>query len=296
MGNGATTTYTYHPQNLRLTNLTTSGNIQNLSYQYDAVGNVKTITDTKRSQVSTFNYDDLNRMTSFNLSGAAPEAHTWSYNAIGNITQHVVNGAPQNYTYDPFRLHAVTAVGTSTYVYDANGNMTNRAGAIMVYDEENRLSQMTETNGTVTTYTYDGAGQRAKKVVTSGGNTTTTLYVGNYFEKVTQTGDITKYYYFGSQRVAVKQSGTLFYLHTDPLGSISVTTNQSGRRRARSPTCRSAKSAPARVMSRRITRSQVNGLKRRMDCCIMGHGITMRKLGALSSQTISSRTFTTRNR
>jgi RHS repeat-associated protein len=38
----------------------------------------------------------------------------------------------------------------------------------------------------------------------------------------------TKYYDFGDQRIAVRQNGTLSYLHGDHLGSTSVTTNNAG--------------------------------------------------------------------
>jgi len=49
--------------NLRLTQLTTSGNLQNLSYLYDNVGNITRITDTIRSETLNFVYDDLDRLT-----------------------------------------------------------------------------------------------------------------------------------------------------------------------------------------------------------------------------------------
>lgn len=37
-----------------------------------------------------------------------------------------------------------------------------------------------------------------------------------------------KYYYLGSQRVAMRQGGVLTYLHGDHLGSASLVTNASG--------------------------------------------------------------------
>ena len=39
---------------------------------------------------------------------------------------------------------------------------------------------------------------------------------------------VTKYYYLGSQRVAMRQGGVLTYLHGDHLGSASLATNASG--------------------------------------------------------------------
>ncbi|MDE3088802.1 MAG: hypothetical protein KGJ80_05405 [Chloroflexota bacterium] len=56
-----------------------------------------------------------------------------------------------------------------------------------------------------------------KKVVGS----TATYYVGNYYEVSGAT--VTKYYYFGAQRVAMKQGTAVTYLHGDHLGSTSVT-------------------------------------------------------------------------
>ncbi|MBL8061759.1 MAG: RHS repeat-associated core domain-containing protein [Anaerolineales bacterium] len=54
----------------------------------------------------------------------------------------------------------------------------------------------------------------------------TTYFVGNYYEV---TGSIvTKYYYAGAQRVAMRANGTLYFLLGDHLGSTSLTTNDSG--------------------------------------------------------------------
>ncbi len=220
LGNGVTTTYTYHPQNLRLTQLTTGGNLQNLSYLYDNVGNITRITDAVRNETLNFAYDHLDRLTS--VTGAYSQS--WVYNAIGNITQF--NGV--NYTYHPTtRPHAVTQVGSTTYTYDANGNMLSRGADTFQYDYENRLTQAT-VGGLATQYAYNADGARVKRVMGS----TTTYYIGNWFE-VTQAGAVTKYYYFNGKRVAMQyiapqQGGVLTYLHTDHLGSTSVASTASG--------------------------------------------------------------------
>ncbi len=95
----------------------------------------------------------------------------------------------------------------------------------MTYDVENRLTKNTHSSG-IPEYAYDGDGKRVKKVVTVSGVSTTTFYVGDHYEVT--NGSSVKHYSFGTQRVAVKQGSTVFYLHGDHLGSTSVTTNGSG--------------------------------------------------------------------
>jgi RHS repeat-associated protein len=71
---------------------------------------------------------------------------------------------------------------------------------------------------------YDGDGRRVKSIFN--GNTTT-YFVGNHYEVTGST--ITKYYYAGGQRIAMRTNGTLNYLLGDHLGSTSLTTNASGQ-------------------------------------------------------------------
>jgi RHS repeat-associated protein len=74
----------------------------------------------------------------------------------------------------------------------------------------------------IATFVYDGDGNRVAQTI--GG--TTTYFVGNYYEKTGST--ITKYYYAGSQRVAIRKGSTLSYLLSDHLGSTSLTINTNG--------------------------------------------------------------------
>jgi YD repeat-containing protein len=119
----------------------------------------------------------------------------------------------------------VSQVGSYTFSYDCNGNMLTRTGSGRTYNQtwegENRLTGISSA-GTAT-FAYDGDGNRVKATVSG----VTTVYVGNYFE---HSGTVAKtYMYAGSQRVALRQGGTVYFLLGDHLGSTAVTANGSGR-------------------------------------------------------------------
>ena len=153
--------------------------LQKLSYTYDLVGNVQTLTDAQNSnQVQSFGYDWLDRLTSAttNGMGVGQYSHTYQYNAIGNITSY--NGNAYTYGSQP---HAVTAAFGNSYAYDANGNQSSRTiGGVtytFTYDYENRLTAI--AGGSVTaSFLYDAEGNRVKGTV----NGVTTVYVAGLYE------------------------------------------------------------------------------------------------------------------
>ena len=124
-------------------------------------------------------------------------------------------------------------MGSDTYTYDANGNQTSRTvgdnSYMLEYDAENRMTGMTVGSGNAS-FVYDGDGNRVKGTV--GG--VTTAYIGNYFEWVSSTSNMKKYYYAGSTRVAMRTGtpGTVNYLLGDHLGSTAITTDSSGLKSA----------------------------------------------------------------
>jgi hypothetical protein len=83
---------------------------------------------------------------------------------------------------------------------------------------------VTGVNGTnlSAAFVYDGDGKRVKSVIGS----ETILFVGGHYEK--QGSNVTKYYFAGSQRIAVGKNGTLSYLLGDHLGSTSLSTDAAG--------------------------------------------------------------------
>ena len=136
-GNGAQTNYAYDPNSLRLTNLitqSTSGRIQDLSYQFDSVGNITGLIDSTNTASQSFLYDDLNRL--IQASGSYG-TFTYNYDSIGNMLNK--EGVNLSYGRAGRLVHAVTRYGDSIIDYDANGNMIRKGSLELAYDAENRL-------------------------------------------------------------------------------------------------------------------------------------------------------------
>ena len=74
-------------------------------------------------------------------------------------------------------------------------------------------------------FVYDGDGNRVKSTFNG---TITTYFAGAHYEVTGST--ITKYYYAGTQRIAMRTGSTLSYLVGDHLGSASLTTDAAGNK------------------------------------------------------------------
>jgi RHS repeat-associated protein len=73
------------------------------------------------------------------------------------------------------------------------------------------------------TFVYDGDGKRVKSTING---SLITYFVGTHYEVA--NGVVTKYYYAGAQRIAMRSNGTLFFTLGDHLGSTSLTTSATG--------------------------------------------------------------------
>ncbi|MCO5242347.1 MAG: hypothetical protein M9927_00660 [Anaerolineae bacterium] len=164
---------------------------QNLAYTYDLTGNITSIVDSNNaSQMQTFEYDALNRLTRGYTSsvGVGVYDENYPYDATGNLTS---KGGVGSYTYGVqaadcpegalSKPHAVVAAGSSYlfYCYDQNGNMRRRkvgtTATTFTYDAENRLVNV----GGADTFVYDADGGRVKTTFDG----TTTIYVGSHYER-----------------------------------------------------------------------------------------------------------------
>jgi RHS repeat-associated protein len=232
--NGVTTTYQYRADNNRLQNITTnnpsSGDLINLTYGFDYVGNITQITDNlvaDGSKNRTYTYDSLNRLTEAN-SPSYGGSLVYQYDKAGNMTYNSRYG---HYEYeDSNHVHAVTKVkktdGTlvAEYAYDVNGNMESGAGRTFSYDYDNRPTSIAY-DGKATVSVYDASGFRVKKTIPDTEITfKTTTYIGDLYECT--EGECTKYIFSGSDRIAKLDDTKTYYYHSDHLGSSTVVTDE----------------------------------------------------------------------
>jgi YD repeat-containing protein len=239
LGNGIETKYTYKPDNRRLSNLESHGNIagtfQNLTYKYDPVGNITNLTNNVAipppntfggPTSQTFGYDDLYRLTTatgnFKSSPSKLRDYTLAmqYDNIHNITNKTQTdtlassgnkGIPQKgttydwaYAYQGAQPHAPSHIGTRTYYFDANGNQTgytnDQNGTRRdIIWDEDNRIQSISDNGSTTDYKYDDQGQRIFKIGKQG----ETVYV-NQFYVVRNRSIVSKHVFAGTSRLATK--------------------------------------------------------------------------------------------
>ena len=103
--NGISTTYTYDNQNSRLKTII-SPTVENLTYTYDPVGNIKSINDTINAKLYAMTYDDLDRMVKVAIG---PDNYAYSYSSLGNIMKIVKNNQSMKYIYNGL-AHAPSSI------------------------------------------------------------------------------------------------------------------------------------------------------------------------------------------
>ena len=247
-GNGAQSTRAFDSLG-RLTAITAGANAatQNLSYNYDNLGNILERKDVRSNPAATliedFLYDNLNRLTKSTLNSGIVK--TYSYYGSGNIKSKSDFGDTYVYGENGAGPHAATTVksGVTTvgsYKYDANGSMTQRVTGNVTtnftYTAFNSPSAMAEVGGDYSNFEYDH--NRARMLQTS--NQGSTIYLnmsatgGTLYEKETRSagGGTFHRHYIGNMIGAFvledygtsRQENRQYFLK-DHLGSTDVVMN-----------------------------------------------------------------------
>ena len=161
---------------------------------------------------------------------------TVSYNNLGNITSKSDVGS---YTYGagsagPHAVTSITGTRPGTYSYDANGNLSSRAGDSITWYSYNKPKKINDGSD-YAEFKYGPDRARFKQVAKTGTTTTTTSYVGPHFEKET-AGSTTQYrhnIFAGGQMIAVYMrptsgSITTQYVHRDHQSNVVAVTDTGG--------------------------------------------------------------------
>jgi RHS repeat-associated protein len=237
--NGVQTSYNYDALN-RLTQMqatcgTGSGcgtpgtAISSYAYTLGPAGHRLSVAELSGRSVN-YVYDDLYRLTSETISGAASQngAIGYQYDAVGNRLQR--NSS----------VPAIPATGLLNYdandrtasdPYDSNGNLLNGGGGSNVYDFENRLVQAGGVK-----LVYDGDGNRVQETVA--GVTTKYLVADQNSTGYAQVMDelqgtaVTRTYSYGleltNERQTIFGAPTTSFYGYDGHGSVRFLTDSTG--------------------------------------------------------------------
>ncbi|MBP1910115.1 RHS repeat protein [Methanolobus bombayensis] len=144
LSNGVNTSYSYDSEKLLLNRIYTA-TLQDLNYDFDNVGNILEIEDNVLNSVKTYGYDDLDRLTSADVSINSTPTYQrdFIYDQYGSIRQ--VNGnyvTISSYSYNLTPFHAPDTYNGNILDYDANGNLVEDEDFIYTYNDANQLSEV----------------------------------------------------------------------------------------------------------------------------------------------------------
>ena len=187
---------------------TIGGNQYTVSYSYDQVGNIASITYPDGTIVN-YSTDAMDRATTIKTSSAT--LATINYrpdNRIANITYG--NGVLTVYRYDKLgRTTEIKVVQGQTtlldlaYGYDAVGNVVSIGSESYLYDFLNRLTSATGAWGTIK-YGYDAVGNRLWLYQSP----TNTTYTYGAYNRLTSVGSTTYTYDNNGNRITSTTGGT----------------------------------------------------------------------------------------
>jgi YD repeat-containing protein len=191
----------------------------NLAYaDYDGVGNVGAILDSRPNYNQALAYDVLDRLTQ--ASSASYGALMYAYDAHGNRT----STASTSYDYWPGTLR-LRSQDIRQFNYDNNGNLLSRTGpnATFTYSPENRIESGTTATAAFA-YLYDGDGWRVRKTVED----VTSYYVRGVrgellteFDKVDMPSHLARDYVYAGSRLLASVLSTAGSATTNCIGAVS---------------------------------------------------------------------------
>jgi RHS repeat-associated protein len=198
-GNRISTAKTYDNRS-RLNGLNIDS-FKQLTYIRDNMGNITAITDAiNPSSNKSYTYDNLYFLT---VAVGQWGSLNYTYDRVGNRQTETTGTGATSYSYTANKLTSVSGEKVFSFGYDNNGNATTDNSKRYIYNQNQRLTQVTDTGNVLVEYVYNAKGQRVKK--TPSGQTTIFHYdqQGLLIAESESSGTITtEYVYLNGQPLA----------------------------------------------------------------------------------------------
>ncbi|MCB1616689.1 MAG: VCBS repeat-containing protein [Pseudomonadales bacterium] len=256
-GAGITSVRAYNPANGFMQSVfstdSLSNTIQDMSFNFDAVGNLIYRADAINSFTENFTYDNLNRLTqnSADFGNNEIQQSYVTYDALGNILTKTGTGTYQYGSncsvnsgngYGPHAVCRTDGAVNSDYTYDANGNMLSGSNRSITWSAFDKPVTITKTKAGVTNTTeirYNpnrSRYYRKDNVPVQGvAKITEYTYVGPYEKAVLPDGKVEERHYIGgfavytqTDRGTANETDKLSFMLKDHLGSITTIADTDG--------------------------------------------------------------------
>jgi RHS repeat-associated protein len=178
--------------------------------------------DYPTTTVIDYAYDPLGRLrvASYNTG----DRFEYTYDAVGNRLTASDPLSVTSYQYDA--ANRLVNVNGVAYTWDDNGNLLSDGVYTYGYDHANRLVSVTSNQSSVTSYQYNGQGDRLSQTV-DGVTTNYTLDLNSGLTQVLADG--TNTYLYGRSRLAEYSAAGTAYDLADALGSVRQLADAAGQ-------------------------------------------------------------------
>lgn len=219
------------------------GDLQDRTYSWDSAGNLEErqingLTGSgneifTRSLKESYEYDNLNRLQRYSVSGDVTFVRSMGYHDNGNIKSKSDVGT---FGYGDAGPHQVTSAGSASYSYNELGQLiTDSRGRRFNYDVYGNISSASGSNGTVS-FGYSADGSRILRTDQIGNDAVVTQYF-NGVEKISYPDGTSEWKRYIGNFAIVNQTfdsgGAETGRHTrftlrDSLGNITHLVDQNG--------------------------------------------------------------------